>query len=297
MRSMPSIASTAVRSSENRRFCGRSRVPYELTFWPSSVTSRTPSAASSSISATSSSSGRLTSRPRVDGTMQNEQRMLQPAEICTQPWNSRVRLAGRWPVNPSNSKKPWAVRLSLVRNSASLWTWPGPNATSTNGNCANTRSFIDCAQQPPTPITRSGFLRLSTRASYRCATKRSSAFSRIEQVLKRIRSASWRSATSAYPSDSSMPFMCSESCSFIWHPNVVTWKDFTALTSVVGCPRLPDHGDLDLPRVLDILLDLASDLVAEQDGVVVVERAGHDHHAVLAPELNRIDSVTALVAC
>ena len=28
---------------------------------------------------------------------------------------------------------------------------------------------------------------------------------------------------SAYPSDSSMPFMRSESCSFIWQPNVVTW--------------------------------------------------------------------------
>ena len=109
-------------------------MPYELTFWPSRVTSRTPSAASASISATSSSSGRDTSRPRVDGTMQNAHFMLQPAEICTQPWKSRARLAGRWPVKPSNSKKPWAVRLSLVRNSASLCTWPGPKATSTNGN-------------------------------------------------------------------------------------------------------------------------------------------------------------------
>ena len=58
--------------------------------------------------------------------MQYEQTMLQPAEICTQPWKSRPRLAGRWPVKPSNSKKPWAVSESLVRNSASLWTWPGP---------------------------------------------------------------------------------------------------------------------------------------------------------------------------
>ena len=59
--------------------------------------------------------------------------MLQPAEICTHACTSRARLAGRWPVKPSNSKKPCAVRLSLVRNSASLWTCPGPNATSTNG--------------------------------------------------------------------------------------------------------------------------------------------------------------------
>ena len=104
--------------------------------------------------------------------MQYEQTMLQPAEICTQPWKSRPRLAGRWPVKPSNSKKPCAVSESLVRNSASLWTWPGPNATSTNGNWRNTWSLTDCAQQPPTPITRSGSRRLSAFASCRCATKR-----------------------------------------------------------------------------------------------------------------------------
>ena len=125
--------------------------------------------------------------------MQNAHFMLQPAEICTQPWKSRARLAGRWPVKPSNSKKPWAVRLSLVRNSASLCTWPGPKATSTNGNWRNTCSLTDCAQQPPTPMIRSGSRRLSALASCRWATKRSSAFSRIEQVLKRISSASTRS--------------------------------------------------------------------------------------------------------
>ena len=57
-------------------------------------------------------------------------------------------------MKPSNSKKPCALRLSLVRNSASLCTWPGPKATSTNGNISNTRSFIDCDQQPPIPTTR-----------------------------------------------------------------------------------------------------------------------------------------------
>ena len=129
--------------------------------------------------------------------MQYEHFMLQPAEICTQAWTSRARLPGRWPVKPSNSKKPCAVSESLVRNSASLCTWPGPKATSTNGNWRKTWSLTDCAQQPPTPITRSGSRRLSARASYRCETKRSSAFSRIEQVLNRIRSASSRSGTSA----------------------------------------------------------------------------------------------------
>src|SRR5829696_2859904 len=93
MRSRPSMPSSSRRSSANDAR-GRSERPYELTFWPSSVTSRTPSAARPATSATSSSCGRDNSRPRVDGTMQYEQTMLQPAEICTQPWKSRVRLAG-----------------------------------------------------------------------------------------------------------------------------------------------------------------------------------------------------------
>ena len=67
-----------------------------------------------------STRGRDTSRPRVDGTMQYEHFMLQPAEICTQADTSRSRLDGRCPVKPSNSKKPCAVSESAVRNSASL---------------------------------------------------------------------------------------------------------------------------------------------------------------------------------
>src|SRR6185312_12739063 len=92
-----------------------------------------------------------------------------------------------------------------------------------------------------------------------------------------------------------MPFMRSESCSFIWQPNVVTWN-FMALSSVVGGPRLPDDGDLDLPGVLELLLDLASDLVREQHGAVVVERARNHHHADLAAGLHGVDLVDAVVA-
>src|SRR6476661_989226 len=107
-----------------------------------------------------------------------------------------------------------------------------------------------------------------------------------------------------------MPFMRSESCSFIWHPNVVTWKFIglscpslrgwenraSSSSSVVGGPRLPDHRHLDLARVLELLLDLAGDLVAEQDRAVVVERARHDHHADLAAGLHGVDLVDAVVA-
>ena len=86
---MPSTASTACSSSENRRGSGRRSRPYELTFWPSSVTSRTPSAASALDLGHELLERRDTSRPRVDGTMQNEHFMLQPTEICTQAWKSR----------------------------------------------------------------------------------------------------------------------------------------------------------------------------------------------------------------
>src|SRR3954447_7725823 len=93
-----------------------------------------------------------------------------------------------------------------------------------------------------------------------------------------------------------MPFMRSESCSFIWQPNVVTWYRFMASSSVVGRPRLPDDGHLDLTRVLELLLDLAGDLVREEHRPVVVERARHDHDADLAARLHRVDLVHAVVA-
>src|SRR5215213_11656191 len=78
------------------------------------------------------------------------------------------------------------------------------------------------------PITRCGSSAFSRLASPRWPTRRLSAFSRIEQVLNRIRSAPARSPASLYPSDSSIPFIRSESCSFIWHPKVVRWYVFTA---------------------------------------------------------------------
>jgi hypothetical protein len=54
-----------------------------LTFWPSSVISRTPAAASCVTSATMSPGRRLCSRPATDGTMQYEQVELQPIDTCT----------------------------------------------------------------------------------------------------------------------------------------------------------------------------------------------------------------------
>ena len=82
----------------------RSR-PQELTFWPSSVTSRTPSAARRVTSATISPGRRLCSRPRTAGTMQYEQTELQPIEICTHAWKARSRRAGRSPAKCRHSAK------------------------------------------------------------------------------------------------------------------------------------------------------------------------------------------------
>ena len=71
IRSIPSTASQARRSSPNSvRIAGARSRPQEFTFWPSSVTSRTPVSASCVTSATISPGRRLTSRPRTDGTMQ-----------------------------------------------------------------------------------------------------------------------------------------------------------------------------------------------------------------------------------
>jgi hypothetical protein len=147
--------------------------------------------------------------------MQYEHLQLQPWEICSHPWNSRSRRVGRWPEKSSNSKYPWALSESELRNSASLWICPGPKATSTKGKRWKTSSLTDCAQQPPTPTTRSGSSPFSRLASPRWAMKRLSADSRIEQVLKRITSASSRLAASRYPSEASIPRIRSESCTFI----------------------------------------------------------------------------------
>jgi len=125
--------------------------PVGVDVLPSSVISRTPSAAITRACATRSAAGRLASRPRVEGTMQYEHAQLQPTLICSQPWWGRARRAGSSPVKPSNSKKPCAESESLVRKSARRCTCPGPKATSTNGKRSNTSCLSDCAQQPPTP--------------------------------------------------------------------------------------------------------------------------------------------------
>src|SRR5207247_1425196 len=52
--------------------------------------------------------------------------------------------------------------------------------------------------------------------------------------------------------------------------------------------RLADNGHLDLPRILELLLDRARDLVREQDGAVVVDLARTHHHSDLPSGLKRV---------
>ena len=72
--------------------------------------------------------------------------------------------------------------------------------------------------------------------------------------------------------------MRSESCSFIWHPKV-RMKYVPLLvhqtTRLLGVGRraasLPDHHDLDLARVLELLLDLLGDVAGDDLGLQVVD--------------------------
>ena len=137
MRSMPSIASQARSSSPNSVLMSGSRSrPHELTFWPSSVTSLTPCAASCETSATISPGRRLCSRPRTAGTMQYEQVELQPIDTCTQAWKLRSRCIGSSAAKARSSrpKRPRATPTPPApSHSARCAIEPGPNATSTAG--------------------------------------------------------------------------------------------------------------------------------------------------------------------
>src|SRR5262245_4967422 len=115
--------------------------------------------------------------------------------------------------------------------------------------------------------------------------------------------------------------MRSESCSFIWHPKVRS----RYLRSLRGCARLrldsapepprslmasrlpgllrvldraglPHHGDLDLARVLELLLDLLGDVARHDLRRQVVHVLRLDHHPDLAAGLHRVDLLHARVA-
>src|SRR5207253_1480694 len=81
-----------------------------------------------------------------------------------------------------------------------------------------------CAMHPMTPMISSGLRSLSFRSSPSFEKTLSSAFSRIAQVLTRIRSASSSSWVSSQRFSRSKPATRSESYSFIWQPYVIRWS-------------------------------------------------------------------------
>src|SRR5215207_5935438 len=127
-----------------------------------------------------------------------------------------------------------------------------PNTTSTWPARSTMRSRSFCARQPPTAIWRSGRRSLRLFSRPRWPYSLLSAFSRTQQVLSTTTSASSTSSVCSMPSAASNPAIRSESCSFIWHPNVRMWKRRGSVTgSVYGRgsrsrPQAAVHHLLDL---------------------------------------------------
>ncbi len=70
--------------------------------------------------------------------------------------------------------------------------------------------------QPVTPSTAPGLR--SRRSSPRRPITRCSAFSRMAQVFTSTTSAPCGACTGSYPSERSLPYISSESLTFIWQP-------------------------------------------------------------------------------
>src|ERR671918_1143026 len=103
------------------------------------------------------------------------------------------------------------------------------------------------------------------------------------------------------PSERSIPPIRSESCSFIWHPKVRIRNILSMRPRLPPLPRelrrarLPDHRDLDLPGVLELLLDLLRDVTRDRLRLEVVDVLRRHQHADLAAGLHREDLLDALV--
>ena len=93
IRSTPSMSFTIRIRSAKSTSVSRS-LPYEFTFCPKSAISLQPLATSSLTSAITASGVRLLSRPRTYGTIQYEQKLLQPYITDTHAFLSSSRIIG-----------------------------------------------------------------------------------------------------------------------------------------------------------------------------------------------------------
>ena len=105
---------------------------------------------------TSSPGSRLSSRPRVWGTMQYAQTQLQPSEICTQALELALALCRQ--VSGEVLEVEVALRRQRVlrQELGQLVDLPRAEGDVHEREASKTSSLTDCAQQPPTPTTRSG---------------------------------------------------------------------------------------------------------------------------------------------
>jgi hypothetical protein len=158
-RSSPSISPHARSSFENACRSPNS-TPYALTFWPSRVTSVTPSATRASTSARISPGRRSFSLPRSDGTMQNVQVLLHPTETDTHAAYADSRRVGSVEGKTSSDSRISTCASSCTRARSSstgsepmLWV---PKTTSTQGALRVIVSRSFWARQPPTAICMPG---------------------------------------------------------------------------------------------------------------------------------------------
>ena len=224
---------------------------------------------------------------------------LQPIETCTQAW-----------------KRALAVQRQVGRRSAVVRRRSAPRATPRRPRRATRRGAgsspartrrrrTDRARRsaPAAPRRSSrrrrsrapGSARLRAPASPRWARSFVSGFSRIVQVLKTRTSASSCDGCLAEPERLEHALdplgvvrvhLAAERGDVV--PLHRARQRSRALLRDLDRAALADHGHLDLARVLELVLDLARDLVREEHGAVVVDLGRLDDDADLAAGLERV---------
>ncbi len=158
--------------------------------------------------------------------MQYEQKLLQPYMMLTKPKYGFERFSGSpsQMVPPVSSTSNTCTRSlsTFSRYSGNRYALCVPNTRSIKGYWRISDSAMpsSCVMQPPTQMISSGLSFFSSFSQITLPSALFSAFSRTQQVLYRIRSASSRVAASVKPISVSMPANVSLSRTFIWQPSV-----------------------------------------------------------------------------
>src|SRR5436305_2845022 len=124
------------------------------------------------------------------------------------------------------------------------------------------------------------------------SAKRASLRSRLQAQPSPNSPVTRGSAASRTKSSSRSSSHCSSSSRSVSSVAAPCVGAFTLLREI-DRPALPDHRDLDLARVLELLLEVTRDPVREERGGVVVHLLGLDDYADLAARLHRVDLLDA----